>query len=93
MLLTLEERLYTDLYVFRLLRIGAAGFLDVGRAWGGPDADRANTRWLANAGFGLRIFNVRSSFGNVLHVDLAFPLDGDPDVRRVQLLVKVRASF
>ncbi|MCA3178781.1 MAG: hypothetical protein O9345_19105 [Burkholderiaceae bacterium] len=92
-LLTLEERMYTDLYLFRLFRVGGAGFFDVGRAWGGPTADPTNDRWLANAGIGLRIFNVRASFGNVLHVDLAFPLNGDPDVRKVQLLVKVRASF
>ena len=92
-LLTFEERMYTDLFLFRLFRVGGAGFFDVGRAWGGPTADPTNDRWLANAGIGLRIFNVRASFGNVLHVDLAFPLNGDPDVRKVQLLVKVRASF
>jgi hypothetical protein len=92
-LLTLEERLYTDLYVFRLFRIGAAGFFDIGRAWGGPNSDPTNDGWLANAGIGLRIFNVRASFGNVLHVDLAFPLNGDPDVKKAQVLVKVRASF
>ena len=92
-LLTVEERLYTDLYLLRLFRIGGAGFLDVGRAWGGPSADPANARWLSNVGIGLRIFNVRASFGNVLHVDLAFPLDGEPDIQRVQLLVRVRASF
>ena len=92
-LLTLEERLYTDLYLFRLFRVGGAGFLDVGRAWGGPAADPTNDRWLANVGFGLRIFNVRTSFGNVLHLDVAFPLNGDPDVRRAQFLVRARTSF
>jgi hypothetical protein len=92
-LLTVEERLYTDLYLLRLFRIGGAGFLDVGRAWGGPAQDPTNERWLSNVGFGLRIFNVRASFGNVLHVDLAFPLNGGPDIRRVQVLVRTRASF
>ena len=92
-LLTLEERLYTDLYLFRLFRVGGAGFLDVGRAWGGPAADPTNDRWLANVGVGLRIFNVRTSFGNVLHLDVAFPLNGDPDVRRAQFLVRARTSF
>jgi hypothetical protein len=92
-LLTVEERLYTDLYLLRLFRIGAAGFLDVGRAWGGPSSDPTNDRWLSNVGFGLRIFNVRASFGNVLHVDLAFPLGGESDIKRVQVLVRARASF
>jgi hypothetical protein len=92
-LLTLEERLYTDLYVWRLFRVGGAGFLDVGRAWGGASSDPSNERWLANVGIGLRIFNVRASFGNALHVDLAFPLNGESDIKRVQLLVRARASF
>ncbi len=92
-LLTVEERLYTDIYLLRLFRIGGAGFLDVGRAWGGPSSDPTNERWLSNVGFGLRIFNVRASFGNVLHVDLAFPLGGETDIKRVQVLVRARASF
>lgn len=92
-LLTLEERLYTDLYWFRLFRVGAAGFVDVGRAWAGANAPPESGRWLADAGVGLRIFSVRSAFSNVLHIDLAFPLDGDAGVKRVQFLVKTRTSF
>ena len=92
-LLTLEERFYSDLYVFRLFRVGGAGFVDVGRAWGGPNAGPESERWLADAGFGLRIFSVRAAFSNVLHVDLAFPLDGDSSVKKVQFLVKTRTSF
>jgi hypothetical protein len=92
-LLTLEERLYSDLYVFRLFRVGGAGFVDVGRAWGGPNAGPESERWLADAGFGLRIFSVRSAVSSVLHVDLAFPLGGDSSVKKVQFLVKTRASF
>ena len=92
-LLTLEERFYSDLYVFRLFRVGGAGFIDVGRAWGGPNAGPESERWLADAGFGLRIFSVRAAFSNVLHVDLAFPLYGDSNVKTVQFLVRTRASF
>lgn len=92
-LLTVEERYFTDLYLFRLFRIGAAGFVDVGRAWGGANAGPESERWLADAGLGLRIFSVRAAFSNVLHVDLAFPLDADTGVKRVQFLVRTRASF
>ncbi|HZF80942.1 MAG TPA: hypothetical protein VEZ89_14250, partial [Rubrivivax sp.] len=34
-LLTLEERSYSDLHLWQLFRIGGAAFFDVGRAWGG----------------------------------------------------------
>ena len=92
-LLTLEERLYTDLYWFRLFRIGAAAFFDLGRAWGGPDVNASNPGWLADVGIGLRIFSVRSAFANTLHIDLAVPLNADPTMKRVQLVVSTRASF
>jgi len=92
-LFTLEERAYTDLYVFRLFRIGGAVFFDAGRAWGGNNANTVNPGWLSNAGLGLRIVSVRSAFSNVLHMDLAFPLNPTADVKKVQFLVKTKASF
>lgn len=92
-LLTLEERLYTDQYWFRLFRVGGAVFLDTGRAWGGDKVNPVNPGWLSNVGFGLRIFSVRAAFGNVLHVDVAFPLDADPTMKRAQFLVTSRSSF
>jgi hypothetical protein len=92
-LFTVEERFYTDLYVWRLFRIGGAAFLDVGRAWEGGNQNAANSGWLGNAGLGLRIVNSRSAFSSVLHVDLAMPLNGAADVKKLQLLVKTKASF
>jgi hypothetical protein len=93
-LLTLEERLYTDQFWFNLFRVGAAAFVDVGRAWGGDNVNRIDPGWLADAGIGLRIFPVRASLANSLHVDLAFPIgSNNPDIKRVQLLFKARASF
>ncbi|MBI5256623.1 MAG: hypothetical protein HY855_08995 [Burkholderiales bacterium] len=92
-LFTLEERFYTDLYVWRLFRVGGAAFVDIGRAWGGPDANLHSPGWLADAGVGLRIVSARSAFSNVLHIDLAFPLDADASVKKLQLLVKTKTSF
>ena len=95
-LFTVEERFYTDLYVWQLFRIGGAAFLDVGRAWGGTDIGNTNTSnpgWLGDAGFGLRIVSARSAFSNVLHIDVAFPMRTTPDVKKVQFLVKTKASF
>ena len=44
-------------------------------------------------GFGLRLGNARSGLGNVIHVDLAFPLDGDSSIQKVQFLVQTEARF
>lgn len=93
-LFTLEERAYSDLYVFRLFHVGGAAFFDTGRAWAGPLAAGAGaTGWISDVGVGLRIVSARSAFSNLLHVDLAVPLDRSGDIKRVQLLVKTRASF
>lgn len=92
-LFTVEERFYTDLYVWRLFRVGGAAFVDVGRAWGGEMTNSSNPGWLGNAGVGLRIVNARSAFSNVLHIDIAMPLNSAADVKKLQLLVKTRTSF
>jgi hypothetical protein len=92
-LLTLEQRVYTDWYPFRLFRVGGAVFFDVGRAWGGDLRNTGNPGWLSDAGFGLRILSCRSAFGNVLHADIAFPLNADSNIQSVQFLLRSRATF
>lgn len=92
-LFTAEERFYTDLYVWQLFRIGGAAFFDVGRAWGGDNVNVVNPGWLRDVGFGLRIVSARSAFRNVIHVDIAFPIDATADIKKVQFLVKTKATF
>jgi outer membrane protein assembly factor BamA len=92
-LLTFEQRAYTDWYPFRLFRVGGAIFFDVGRAWGGEIQNTANPGWLSDVGFGLRLLSARSAFGNILHADVAFPLNADPSIDSVQFLLKTKASF
>lgn len=92
-LLTLEQRFYTDWYPFRLFRVGAAAFCDIGRAWGGAYENTVNTGWLGDVGFGLRILSARSASSNVLHADLAFPTHRDPNIKSVQFLIKISNTF
>jgi len=92
-LLTLEQRYYTDWYPFRLFRVGAAVFVDIGRTWGDDGLGTPNLGLLKDVGIGLRLGNTRSSIGNVIHIDLAFPLDGPSSIDRVQLLLEARREF
>ena len=92
-LLTFEERVYTDWYPLRLFRVGGAVFFDVGRAWGGENQNAVNPGWLSDVGFGLRIPSARSASGNVLHADVAFPLNPDPSIKSVQFLFTTKVSF
>ena len=92
-LFTLEGRYYSSLYPFRLVRIGGAAFYDMGRAWGGGFAKSPDPGVLRNVGVGLRLGVTRSGLGNVIHLDLAYPLDGDPTISKVQFLVTTKQSF
>ena len=92
-LFTVEERFYTDWYPFRLIRVGGAVFFDVGRAWGGAFQNLANSGWLGDFGFGLRLVSDRSAFGNVVHLDVAFPINPDANIKKVQFLVKTKTTF
>ena len=92
-LLSIEERYFTDWYPFRLFRIGAAAFVDIGKTWGSTPVGTPSLGVLKDAGIGLRIGNSRSGLGNIIHVDLAFPLDGDSSIKDVQFLIQTKESF
>ncbi|MCB1033492.1 MAG: hypothetical protein KDD47_06625 [Acidobacteria bacterium] len=92
-LLTLEQRFYTSWHPFRLAHVGAAVFFDAGRAWT-PGQDVATERGtLTDVGLGLRISPSRSGLGTMFHLDVAFPLDADGDIDKVQFLFSTKESF
>lgn len=92
-LMTLEARAYTDWYPLRLIRVGGAVFYDVGRAWKGENLNTTNPGWLHDVGFGLRFLNVRTAFGQVLHADVAFPLNRTGEIDSVQFVVSTKVAL
>jgi hemolysin activation/secretion protein len=93
-LLSFEERYFSNWYPFRLFRVGAAVFFDMGRTWGRAQLGQPSLGMLKDAGFGLRFGNARTGLGNVIHVDLAFPFDSGPtNIRKVQFLVQTEQEF
>jgi hypothetical protein len=92
-LLTVEQRYFTNWYPFRLVRVGAAAFFDIGRTWGETPVSTPSQGWLKDVGIGLRFGNSRSGLGNIIHVDLAFPLDGDSSIDDVQILLETKDRF
>lgn len=93
MLATIEQRYYTDWYPFRLARVGAAIFADTGRVWGSNPFGPERHEWLTDVGVGLRLALTRVASGRVVHIDVAFPLNGDPTIDDVQFLIESRRSF
>jgi outer membrane protein assembly factor BamA len=92
-LVSVEERYFTDWFPFRLARVGAAVFADVGRTWGEAPLASEPQGWLSDVGFGLRLGNARSGLGNVLHIDIAFPLGASGDISSTQLLLEAKKTF
>jgi len=92
-LMTVEERLFTNWYPFHLIRVGAAVFFDAGRTWGTNPVGGENLGLLKDVGFGLRLGNSRSGVGRLVHLDFAFPLDGDSSIDSMQILFKAKSSF
>ena len=93
-LVTAEQRFFSTWYPFQLFNVGGAVFCDVGGVWGRDPLAVTPARGVyRDVGFGLRLGNSRSALGNVLHVDVAFPLDGEASIRSVQFLVETRRSY
>jgi hypothetical protein len=92
-LLTLEQRYYTEWYPFHLIRVGGAIFADVGRTWGAGPLGGENLGVLVDVGFGLRLGTTRSAQGKVYHIDIAFPINADPSIDNVQILITSKTGF
>ncbi|MEQ6886129.1 BamA/TamA family outer membrane protein [Salicola sp. Rm-C-2C1-2] len=91
---TLERRYFPDWHPFRLFRAGGVVFTDIGRAWfddgrySGPDEGV-----LKDVGFGIRLASSRIEVQRMLHLDFAFPLDGDDSIDQMQVLLRGRTRF
>lgn len=93
LLFTVEQRYFTDWYPFKLARVGGAIFADAGRTWGDSPLGTQPVGWLRDVGFGLRLVPTRASGRDVIHIDIAFPLDGDASIDKVQILLESKGSF
>jgi len=92
-LFTAEQRLFTNWYPFQVFNVGGAVFYDMGASFGRDPLGTPSQGLLRDVGLGLRLGSSRSALGNVLHIDVAYPLDGDDSVRRIQFLVETKKSF
>ena len=93
-LFSLEQRWYGEREFFHLFRLGAVLFGDLGRAWfEGAATHPGGLGWLRDAGVGLRIATTRTSHANVIRLDIAFPLDGDPSIEKIQYLISTSERF
>lgn len=77
---TLEQRLITDWYPWRLFRVGGAAFVDAGYVWGDDITGNTVDRVLTNVGVGIRLMSTRAASNRMVHIDFAVPLNTDDTV-------------
>lgn len=92
--LSIEQRLITNWYPFRLFRVGGAAFVDVGKVWGADVTGLSEKRTLSNVGLGLRLMSTRASSNRMLHIDFAMPLQsGDGIDSGIQISIQGKRGF
>jgi hypothetical protein len=94
-LATVEQRFFSNREFFHLLHFGAAVFFDIGRSWynNPPPGLKVEEDTLRDIGIGLRIGSSRSSKAAMVHLDIAFPLDGPDTIKSMQWLVSSSETF
>jgi outer membrane protein assembly factor BamA len=93
LLLTVEERFFIDREFFHVLRIGAAVFADVGKAWGEMPDPAAHLGVLKDIGIGLRFGQTRSAHAGMVRLDVALPFDGLSSGLHPQILITTGDTF
>lgn len=89
---TVEERYFSDVQLFQLLRVGYAGFFDIGKVFG--DKHWGADRTYKNVGVGLRLAPSKTDEGRIIHIDLAYPIGSNiPGGKSLQLVVEAKTSF
>lgn len=91
-IVNLEDRLFFDVNLLRLVHVGAVGFIDAGSAI--PQNNPfGRTSWKTDLGAGLRLSSSRSSSGGVLRIDVAYALNGGPGGSRWVVTLKGGQAF
>ena len=89
-----ERRYYTDLHILQLFYVAGLIFADVGRAWSVGDPNSGDQGILSDVGFGLRAASSRSSTNNVIHLDVAFPMNRkESNLNEYQVVIKASGDF
>jgi hypothetical protein len=97
-LFSLEQRFFGQREWLSLFYLGYAFFYDQGRAWGNSLVNQVEDKELRDVGFGLRFSGTRvggqdQGSSNILHLDIAKPLDGGSDISDLEWILKVKSSL
>ncbi|WP_281558803.1 hypothetical protein [Thalassomonas sp. RHCl1] len=93
-LFTGELRYYPGINLYRLFDMGAALFIDSGKTSGSTPRENIEPGWLQSVGLGLRLFTPHARRdGQVIHVDLAYPLTDNPKIDGWEIRLESKRAF
>ena len=91
---SVEARYYTGYNFYQIFEVGFAGFIDVGRAYGGQFEDlNEDDGILSSIGLGARLYSNKSSNSGVVHLDIALPLGDGESVNSWEWSIQLRRGF
>lgn len=92
LLFAAEQRWYTKYEPFGLFNVGFAAFADVGRALF-RGVDGPNDGWKADVGVGLRLIPSKADKEQVIHLDIAFPVNDSNSGRSMLISAEVKKTL
>ncbi|OFC69279.1 hypothetical protein BFC18_20710 [Alteromonas confluentis] len=88
-----ELRYYPNISIYNLFELGAAAFIDTGKAFGTSEFAPQTDQWLSSAGIGARLYSRHASDTKVIHFDMSFPMLSHENVNNVEFLITTKSSF
>lgn len=90
---TLEARYYPHINIYKLLELGGAAFIDVGRVFNQTEPAPNPAQWLSSIGIGARLYSSHSSEARVIHFDIIKPITSSLNVNSVEFRITTKHSF
>lgn len=90
---TAEQRLFTNHHFLQLFRLGVAAYYDAGKVFGTTGTESGTT--FQDVGLGLRLAPSRSQSGQIIHLDVVYPLDSllPGGKHELQFIAEVKKAF
>jgi len=93
-LFSVEGRYYPNINIWRLFDVAGVIFYDRGKASGSTDLDNIETGWLDSLGFGVRLYSPHfAGDARVIHLDLAYALSANDEVKGLEFRLLTRTHF
>lgn len=90
---TFEARYYPHINIYKLLELGAAAFIDTGKAFNKAEDSTTPSTWMTSIGLGARLYSTHSSESRVIHLDIIKPISSNDNVNNIEFRITTKHSF